>query len=212
MANIIESQSDLASHHARNFFIPSLAEVLLYLLLSVILIVVLNSGNIIRRLSNNYIGQPEKLRANFDTLSTSFNNSFSLALGGRLGQIILWSFVGALVYIGIWLAKNVLNSFENDIISDHYLHPSSYSRLGYWGSSFSVKIFLAAMLLISLGYLFIAVTAVLPAVAALAASAAYHFQATTSPFYILFALAGVALTLYIAAVLLRLVSHLWKLL
>jgi hypothetical protein len=212
MAAMIESQSDLAAHHARNFFIPSIAEVILYLLLGVILLVVFNTGDIIQRLSNNYIGSPDNLKAGFSTFSQGLSQSFSSALGGRLGQIILWSFVGALVYIGIWLAKNVLNSFENDIISDHYLHPSSYSRIGYWGSSFSVKIFLAALLIKSLGYLFLAVTAVLPAVGALAGSAAYNFTPATSPIYILFAIAGVALVIYIAMVLLRLVSHLWKLL
>jgi len=208
----IESQSEVSSHQAGNFFRPAGAEVVLYFLISIILLVVLNSGNIIDKLGANYLGSPEKLKTNFTTLSVGFSQSFSTALGGRLGQIILWSFVGALSYIALWLAKNILNSFENDVISAHYLHPSSYSRVGYWGSAFAAKIFFAAMLLIFAGFLFVAITAVLPAVAALAGSAAYNFRASISPFYIAFAVAGVALVIYIAIVLLRLVSHLWKLL
>lgn len=207
-----QSESQAQSHRANNFFKPSGAEVALYFLLSVILLIVYNSGNILQKLGSNYIGSPQHLKTNFTTLSSGFSNSFSTALGGRLGQIILWSFVGALAYIALWLAKNVLNSFENDLISAHYLHPSTYSRVGYWGSSFSVKIFLAAMLLISAGFLFVVIRGVLPAVAALVGSAAYNFHWATSPFYITFSVIGVTLVIYIGGVLLRLVSHLWKLL
>ncbi len=208
----IESESQSEIHVASNFFRPGAAEIALYFLLSIIILIIYNSGSIIQKLGSNYIGSPANLKTNFTTLSSGFSNSFSTALGGRLGQIILWSFVGALAYIGLWLAKNVLNSFENDIISTHYLHPSTYSRVGYWGSSFSVKIFLAAMLVISVGFLFVAVRAVLPSVAALAGSAAYNFTWSTSPYYLVFSVIGGALVIYIAIVLLRLVSHLWKLL
>jgi hypothetical protein len=208
----IESQNEIASHQAKGFFVPSVGEFTLYVLLSMILLVGLNVGSIISRLSNNYIGNPEHLKTNFSTLISGFNSSFDSALGGRLGQILLWAFVGALAYIGLWLAKNVLNSFENDIIADHYLHPSSYSRIGYWSSSFSVKTFLVAMLLVTAGYLFILISVVMPAVAALAGSAAYNFHASTSTFYILFSIVGLALVLYIGVVLLKLVAHLWKLL
>jgi hypothetical protein len=208
----IESQSQVSSHRAGNFFRPSAAEIALYFLLSTMLLIIYNSGSIIQKLGSNYIGSPQHLKTSFSTLSSGFSNSFSTALGGRLGQIILWSFVGALAYIALWLSKNILNSFENDLISAHYLHPSTYSRVGYWGSSFSVKIFLAAMLLISAGFLFVAIRAVLPAVAALAGSAAYNFSWSTSPYYLAFSVIGVALVIYIGIVLLRLVSHLWKLL
>lgn len=211
MANITTG-SEAGRHEVRDFFLPGWAETFLYLLLSILLILIFNAGSIISRLSNNYVGSPEKLKANFSTLFSGFSNSFSSALGGRLGQIILWAFVGAVVYMAIWLARNLLNSFENDIISAHYLHPSSYNRAGSLGVSLTIKIFLLAELIITVAYLFVALTAALPAVAALAGSAAYNFVAATSPFYMLFALLGVALIIYIGSVLLRLLAHLWKLL
>ena len=186
-----QTGSQGSQHRFRNFFSPGWAETLLYLLLSLIIIIGLNAGSVINKLSNNYIGSPKGLKTNFSTLSSSFSNAFSSALGGRLGQIILWAFVGSLAYMALWLARNVLNSFENDVISAHYLHPSSYSRAGYWGSSVAVKIFLAAGLFMFAAYAFIAVTAVLPAVAALAGSAAYNFHASTSPLYIAFCIIGV---------------------
>jgi hypothetical protein len=206
------SESEIESHKARNFFVPSGTEITLYFLLALILVVALNAGDIIQRLSNNYIGPPENLKASFSTFYDGFSHSFSTAAGGRLGQMLVWAFVGALAYIGLWLAKNVLNSFENDIISDHYLHPSTYSRAGYWGSSFSVKIFLAAVVLITVGYAFILVTSVLPSLSALAGSAVHQFDRSSSPLYVLTAVLGVTLCLYIGRVLLRLLAHLWKLL
>jgi len=207
-----QSESEIESHKVSNFFVPSLVEAILYILISAVLILVLNSGDIIQRLSNNYIGSPQNLKANFTTLSSSFSHSFSTALGGRRINKKKRSFVGALAYIGLWLAKNILNSFENDLISDHYLHPSTYSRAGYWGSSFSVKIFLAAQVLITAGYFFALITSVLPSISALAGSAAYDFNWPNSPLYILFAVVGTAAAIYIGVVLLKLLSHLWKLL
>jgi len=208
----ITSMSQADQHEVRNFFVPGWAEVSLYLILSIIVILILNAGSIISKLSNNYIGSPDKLKANFSTLSAGFNHSFSSALGGRLGQILLWAFVGALVYMGLWLARNVLSSFENDVISSHYLHPSSYKRVNSLGASLSAKVFLVAELIITVVYFFMAFTAALPAVAALAGSAAYDFHAATSPFYILFAVLGIGVIIYVAMVLLRLLAHLWKLL
>lgn len=190
---------------------PDLPEIILYGLLSIIIILIFNAGSIISRLSNNYIGSPQNLKANFSTLSAGFSNSFSSALGGRLGQIMLWAFVGAIVYLGLWLARNVLNSFENDIISSHYLHPSSYSTARSWGSSMSVKLFLLAEVVITIVFLFVVISAALPAVAGMAGSAAYHFSAA-SPFYMTFAIFSTAFILYVCVVLLRLMTHLWKLL
>lgn len=208
----IETMSEVERHEVSDFFVPGWAEVFLYILLAGVIALVLNAGSIISKLSNNYIGTPDKLKANFSTLSEGFSHSFSSALGGRLGQIILWAFVGSVVYMSIWLARNILNSFENDIISAHYLHPSSYSQASSLGMSLSTKVFLLAEVIITVAYFFISITAALPAVAALAGSAVYNWHPTTSPFYILFAVLGIALVIYIARVLLRLLAHLWKLL
>jgi hypothetical protein len=183
----IESQGEKSVHRANKFFKMSLPEGALYLLLSLILLIIYNISSVLHGLGSDYIGDPEKIQSGFSTLSTGFSNSFSTALGGRLGQILLWSFVGA-------------------------LHPSSYNRAEYWGSSLSVKLFFAAQLMISAAYAFVVLRAVLPSMAALAGSAAYHFHWATSPLYILFSIVSVALVLYIGVVLFRLVAHLWRLL
>ncbi len=208
----LESQSDRLSHRARSFFLPSGAEVFLFVLISVILLIIFNTDTVIRRLDNSVLSAASSLKANYSTFTSGFNTSFSQALGGRLGQIMLWALIGALAYIGLWLAKNVLNSFENDIISDHYLHPSSYSHIGYWGSSLSVKAFLVADVLVVLAYILVFLKAVMPGLAALTSSAVYNFQISSSLPYIIGSVLAAAVLLYVFWLLLKFTSHLWKLL
>jgi hypothetical protein len=206
----IKSQSEKDIDKSGGLIMPSRASAVLYLLVGFILIFVYNSGSIIQKLSGDYIGSPQNLKANFSTLYDSFSNSFSTALGGRLSQILIWSLIGAVAYIGIWLLRNIFNSFENDIISDSYTHPASYSRAGYWGSSLSLKIFMAAMVLITIGFTLIAVRSVLPSLAALAGSAAYHLVWPRSPLYITFSIICSGVIVYLWVLLLRIDKRLWK--
>jgi hypothetical protein len=207
----IESQTEKSVHSSRNLLIPSTAELVLYGLIGVVLIIIYNSSDIMQRLGGNNIEAPEKLKTNFTTLIDSFSNTFSTGLGGRLGQIIVWSVLGAIVYIGIWLIRNVLNSFENDIIADSYLHPSNYSRAGYWGSALSIKVFFAAMVFLTVGYVYIAIKVILPSVASLAGSAAYNFIWPKSVLYIISSVVVITLVLYAGVLFLRIDSRLWKL-
>ncbi|HEX5448041.1 MAG TPA: hypothetical protein VFW90_02460 [Candidatus Saccharimonadales bacterium] len=206
----IESQSDRVNRHRKSIFELNGPEAALYFLIGIILIVVYNTGTIIGSMDNGYLAAAQSLKANFSTLGNGFSTSFSLALGGRLGQILLWAFIGGLCYIALWLAKNILNSFENDIISAHYLHPSAYSQVGYWGSSMAGKIFLAAAALIVITYIYLFVNVAMPSISAFAASAAYNFNGKTSPFYILASLIAGTVLIYIGVLLLRILVRLWR--
>jgi hypothetical protein len=205
----IESNSQLTEKRERNIFLPDGPSVALYFAVSIAMIFLLNVGSIISSLSGDSIGSVDSLNGSFSELGKDLNGSFSGALGGRLGQILLWSFVGALSYILIWLGRNMINSFENDIIADHYKHPADYDRKSYWSSSLAVKAFLAALILITVSLVFISVTSVMPALAAMAGSAAHGFRAAQSPFYIAAAILAVAVDVYIIATLSRLIGRLW---
>lgn len=204
----LKSQNERLSHRLKSFFFPGGAEAVLLVLLSIILLIVFNTRTVIKHVDKNALSSAGSLTAGYST----FTNDFSQALGGRLGQILLWAFIGALAYIGLWLCKNVLNSFENDVISDRYIHPTSYSHFGYWGSSMSVKAFLLADILVIIAYIFVFIKAVMPGLAALTSGAVYNFRATASPLYILGCVLAGAFLLYVLLLLLRFTSHLWKLL
>ena len=208
----IQSESEKQEHHFVNFFVPSVSEVLLYILLGGILLVIFNSRTLLNWLGTNYIGSPQNLNLNLNILNDSVSNSLSSSFGGRLGQIIVWSLIGAVAYIALWFLKNILNSFENDVIINHYLHPSNFNRAGYWGSAFASKIFFAALVILFLGYTYAALKLILPAASTLSASAVYHFEMPASILYISLCVLIAGAVIYVWVILMRLVSHLWKLL
>jgi hypothetical protein len=210
MAQIL-SESEQEESSERRKFLPSLSEVLLYVLLSAILLAGMNSGTIINLLGTDYIGSAQNLNLNLDVLNNSVNTSLSTVFDGRLGQIIVWACIGAAAYVALWFLKNLLNSFENDVIIGHYLHPSSFSRAGYWGSAFAGKIFFGVLLILFITITYTAVKVVLPATSALGASALYHFNFPNSIMYILLAVFIDTVAIYLWVFFVRIISHLWKL-
>ncbi len=208
----IESRSQQTISSTKPFFVPSLVGSMLVLLIGTVLLALYNWSQIINWLGNDYLGSADKLNLNLGTLNNGFSSSFTSALGGRLGQIIVWSVVGALAYILIWFLRNIFNSFENDVIVDHYLHPSNFNRAGYWGSSVAGKIFFADTFLLWVIYSFLALKIVLPAAASLTSSAICNFRLANSLIYLLLCILIAGVTVYLWVLIARIVSHLWKLL
>src|SRR4029077_13964851 len=100
-----------------------------FLLVGAIILAVYNSDRIISWVGiNDYPDSATNLQA----FSDNINQTLSTAFGGRIGAILVWSLIGAVTYIIIWLGNSLLNSFENDIIIDHYRHPAGFNRAGYW--------------------------------------------------------------------------------
>jgi hypothetical protein len=208
----IQSQSQKSTGEVRAFFVPSFAGGLLFLLLGAVLLFIYNLNQILSWVGNSYLESASRLSLSINVLNNGFTSSFDTAFGGRLGQIVVWSMVGALAYIGLWFLKNVLNSFENDVIVDHYLHPSNFSRTGYWGSAVAGKMFFAAFAIIFVAYTFLAIKVVLPSAAALSSSAINDFKLPDSILYLLLCVIIPAAALYFWVLLMKILSHLWKLL
>ena len=207
----IESQSDRSAHPVRSFFVPSLSSGVLFCLLGAMLLAIYSSSSITRWLGNSYLGSAGRLALNIKILDSGLSHSFSTAFGGRLGQIIVWSLIGAVAYIALWFFKNLLNRFENDIIIDHYLHPANYNRAGYWGHTAAGIIFFAASLIVFLAYTYFGLRVIMPAAASLTASAGSHFHLPGSPIYILLCVLIGAVSIYIWTLLAKTIGHLWKL-
>lgn len=208
----IESQSGMAGHRIRSFFIPSGLTSVLYILLGSILLVLFSFSNLLNLIGANYLGPAYKLSLNINILNNTISKSLGSAFGGRLGQIVVWSLVGAVTYLCLWFLKNLLNSFENDIIIDHYRHPENFSRAGYWGSAVSAKIFFGALVIILATYSYLVLKVVMPAAANLASSAVYNFRLPASLVYIVLCVLIPAAAIYVWMLIARLLSHLWKLL
>lgn len=208
----IESQSVITGRHVGSFFVPSWAAVTLYLLIGAISLAVFNLSSLLNALGANYLGPTYKLSLNIHILNNSVSKSLGSAFGGRLGQIVVWSLVGALTYILLWFLKNILNSFENDVIIGHYRHPSNFSRAGYWGSAVAGIIFFGAIAIVLAVYSYIVIKVIMPAAAALASSAVHHFSFPSSPGYLLLCLLIPTVAVYLWTLLARIFARLWGLL
>jgi hypothetical protein len=211
MAQIL-SQSEKSETKVKDFFVPSFAGGLLFLLLGAVILALFNLNQILSWVGNSYLENAGRLSLGINVFNNGVTTSFDHAFGGRLGQIIVWSLVGALAYITLWFLKNLLNSFENDVIVDHYLHPSSFSRAGYWGSAFAGMIFFAAVAIVLIAYTFLAIKVILPASAALSSSAINNFKLPDSILFLILCVLIPAAAIYIWTLLIKTLSHLWKLL
>lgn len=208
----IESQNEQAADNLKNFFVPSFAAGILLFLLGTFLLLAYNTGQIINWVGSGYLESANQLNLSINVLNNGFTNSFNTALDGRLGQIIFWSLLGALLYIVLWFLRNFINSFENDVIVDHYLHPQNFNRSGYWGSAIAGKIFFTAIVVVLIAYTFLALKVIMPAVGALTSTSIYNFRLPASVFYIVLCVLIPTVVIYLWSLIVRVLSHLWKLL
>jgi len=208
----IESQSEKTASDLKDFFVPSLPAGALLFLAGTLLLLAYSTRPIINWAGSRYLQTANQLSLNINILNNGITKSFSSTLGGRLGQIVFWSLIGALAYVALWFLRNIFNSFENDIIIDHYMHPSSFNRAGYWGSTIAGKIFFAVLAVLAVAFGYLSVKVIMPGVAALTSSSVYNFHLPDSLGYLVLSVLISTLVVYILIQLLRTLGRLWKLL
>lgn len=206
----ILSQNELSQNTIKSFFLPSFAASFLFFLLGSILLLVYTFSQILGWFGNDYLDSAHKLNQGIQVFNKGLSSSFDSALGGRLGQAIVWSFVGALVYILIWFVKNMFNSVENDIIIDHYSHPQNYNRTRFFGVALGELFFFIAMLIVLVVYSFTSLKIIMPAAASLMSSAVNHFSLPNSIIYVLLSLIVPAAAIYAWAILAKVMARLWQ--
>ncbi|MBX4190643.1 hypothetical protein KW794_00995 [Candidatus Saccharibacteria bacterium] len=206
----ILSQNEMSSNTLKDFFVPSFAAGFLYSMLGAVLLLIYTFTQILGWFGNDYLDSASKLNQSFHVFNKGLSTSFNSALGGRLGQIIVWSFVGALCYILIWFVKNMFNSVQNDIIVDQYSHPKSYNRVQFFGVALGELVFFIAMLILLAVYTFVGLKIMLPASASLMSASINHFQLPSSVFYIIFSALVPVLGVYIWSIFSKVVVRLWR--
>jgi hypothetical protein len=209
MARIL-SQNERSQNTLKDFFVPSLAANILFILLGAILLLVYTFSQILGWFGNDYLDSAHKLNQNLQVFNKGLSSSFDSALGGRLGQIIVWSFVGALVYILIWFVKNMFNSVENDLIIDRYSHPQNYNRTKFFGVALGELFLFIAMLIVLVVYTFLGLKVILPAAASLMSSSINHFHLSSSILYLALSVAVPMLAIYFWTIFAKVMTRLWQ--
>src|SRR3989344_3088959 len=203
------SYSSRFSVSARQFFIPSRAQVFMYILISSLLLVLLNGQTIWSKFKTNLqtdisfndviVGNAPFMQKVIDRLSHS-----------RVPEIIFWLLVGCAVYIIVWFARNITSNIVNDVVADSYLHPSNYDRRLFWQSIIARKTLLFFCVLVLITYIIIGVK-FLPIVAKFFYSAIDDFRLSPSVVEILVSIFITTLLLYLFILLTHLTVNLWRL-
>jgi hypothetical protein len=149
--NIKSSNSNLGN--SSSYVFPSIYQLILYFLVSILILTLLNIKNAWTYLNDTVLkpnGGLDSIVAQSAPGVHHFLNSLSQSI---ILQVIFWIFVGCAVYLLIWFIKNVAINLLNDITADQYIHPKTYRRSLYWSGILSRRIFFWTSAIVLLGYL-----------------------------------------------------------
>jgi len=204
MARIIKSYSTEAGG-IKDFLVPGVAQVVLFLLIGIALLILFNAQAIWDQISNGLYTQATSAPSDAVT-SQGF---FESALGGRLPQIIFWGGIGMIMYVVVWFSWNIVTNVRNDVAADSFVHPKNYKRGQYWLAVLARKAFFGLSV-----FVFIVYTAVLisflPILSDLTYSAVNNFSSAGDVIDILGSVLVIGALLYVFDLLLRVSIHSWQ--
>lgn len=189
----------------RQFFIPTLSQSSLYLLISSLVLILTNAHAIWKLFSNNYLA-----KASFNEFvnqsAPSVTQHINKLQNSRLPLYILWGVIGCSVYIIMWFISTTAINIRNDLIADSYLHPKDYNRQKFWRSVIGHKTFLLFLSITLIAYVYTFVR-FLGTTSKLFYSAIENFRLSPSVIEILLSIATMAILIHILIVLLHLVYN-----
>jgi hypothetical protein len=141
MENITESHNSNIGATSKQFILPSVPQLLLYILIATMVLFVLNSGKAWNYLSNTILASKGGAANLITHNSPAFQKTFDSLSRSIILQVVFWVLIGCLVYIIIWFVRNIAVNLLNDFVADNYIHPKSYSRSDYWSSILARKVF-----------------------------------------------------------------------
>lgn len=193
----------------REFFLPSVAQVSLYTLIGTLLLVLLSSGEIWKKISGDYFdnaGFGEIFNHSVPSVTT-FINKIQM---GRLPLAVFWGLIGCSIYIIIWFIINIINNVRNDIIADSYLQSTGLRRRLFWESVIARKILLSFCVVLVVAYIVVGLK-FLPIVANFFYSAISSFRLPVSTLKIIISISIITFLIYLFILLSHLTVNLWRL-
>ena len=199
------AHSSRASLSLRQFFIPTLSQSSLYLLISCLTLILINARAIWELFSNNYL-----TNASFNEFvnqsAPGVTQQINQLQASRLPLYILWGLIGCSIYIIVWFISTTAGNIRNDLIADSYLHPIDYDRRGFWGSVIGRKAFLLFLSITLIAYVY-AFVQFLGAISKLFYSAIEDFRLSPSVVEIVLSIAAVAILIHVLIVITHLVYN-----
>lgn len=189
---------------------PGWAEILIYLLCGLVLVMLVNIRTLGEAISNSVQTTAIDTSKIIDLKLVELGDHINSLLSGRPGQMLFWAIVGCLIYVLIWLSQNFLINIRNDVVSDKYMHPKSYESTSYWQGVIAHKIFFGAVIVTFLLYCYFAVIIFIPVLSKIFYYAALNFKLLSSTLELLIIIIFSAIVIYVGVFLAKLISHSWK--
>jgi len=158
----MESHGNTLGNELKQFFIPSGLGIILYFLSGAVLLAALNARALWKYFAGISVGSSASANTLLSQKVHDLGAFVDSVLSGRVSQIVFWSLVGCVVYIAIWLVKNVIVGLENDVIASRFVHPRQYNKITYWGSVLAHKIFFVCGVALFIVYTSLGIEFILP--------------------------------------------------
>ena len=181
---------------------PSLLELLLYLLISLIILTLLNI---------NVLGQFFFGTSITDAETSPLTDNFS-DFQDKLGTpivMLFWLFIGAITYTVIWLAENVIFIAKTEVEESHYLRRNPIKN-PYWENTITSNLFLFLVVLVWVSFIALYLRVLLPAFSQLFNSALYSAPVYERFLNIIVAIVGNTLAIYLILLIRRVITYSWQ--
>lgn len=110
-----EINSRTVQHRLINFLLPSWLTLFMYILVSLVLLFIINANQLWNIFFGTIITNPNGV-GSITILNNVYSTRFS-ELFGNVIVVVLWTVVGCLIYIALWLTQNSLVGAKHEIDS-----------------------------------------------------------------------------------------------
>lgn len=206
---VIGSYNSRLSIASRQVLIPSSSQVVFDFILGAFLLLALNARPIWLYFDQNLFSLRGISVGTFSDHSDVFARILAGVTNTRLPQVVFWVFVGAAVYVSVWLVRNILSNLHNDIAAAGYVHPQSYSNAKYWSSVLVRKAIFGMMGGLLLAYLYACLN-VMPILAHYSYLAAMDVSSPHNDLVLAASLLAAAFAIHLLILLTSMVLNSWK--
>ena len=207
-----ENEPILTSHQDQpevQFFVPTITEVFVYLILGSAILVTINSRAIWRYFSDNVLSLNSANVKLINSNSPTLEHITSFLTKSRLPLILFWAVVGLLVYLVIWFFHNIIQNLRNDFIVDSYVHPAGFNRGSFWEHALFRKLLFGFSVVVAIAYL-ILIWMLMAALGKECVALVVNYHPLHSLLYLALSGLASAVLIYIFVLLFRTVGRCWR--
>ena len=196
-AGVSDNLKDLELKRARQYLMPGVSAFFMYFAAAVVLLTVLNWGNVFTIINKTTGSDPLTLTQSIKVYADNPAVSWATI-------ILFWGSVGLAVYTLFWLGSAFFTAARNEMIVE-----TAFSRRGHFWDKIRVPLIKVVLLAVIAAVIVMSLKLSVPALGSLAASGIFLFPTSVGAAmgYILAALLGTVFNIYVVATLITFYRH-----